>query len=449
MIESREMEETREHNEWYRSAFEQLEKNLNGGKSNEVHAVRQAAMNAVAHIGFPTLKQEEWRFTNVSPIAKTAFRLALEYGKPRISLDNFRQFLLDRSIRLVFVDGLYSPDLSDTQSLPGEIVARSLAADLRNDPGTVRQYLNRYVKPEENVFTALGTAFVLDGAFISIPDNTTLDVPLQLLWISTDRDSALSSHPRNIILVGEGSNVSIVETFCSAGTNNSLTNVISEIEIRRGARVEHDKLQVESPEAYQINTTAVHQEAGSVYTSNSIVLGGAIVRNTLTSILDGEGCECTFNGLSLGASNQLIDNHTMIDHAKPHCKSHELYRSILDGKAKGVFNGKIFVRKDAQKTDSKQTNKTLLLSDDATINAKPQLEIFADDVKCTHGATVGQLDDEQVFYLRSRGIDEKQARDILTFAFAGDIVERIGNQQVRNLWETIILNRLTFNRTVD
>ncbi len=439
----------KENIRWYQTGFEQLEKNLNGEKSSEVHLLRRAAIEMVPVIGFPTLKQEEWRFTNVSPIAKTDFRLAPEYPKRQISLSDFKPFLVDGSIRLVFVDGWYSSELSETQLHSGGVIVRSLAAELKSDPSTVRRYLHRYVKTGENAFTALNAAFVRDGAFISIPANTVLDVPIHILHISTSRESALSSHPRNNIVIGERSQASLVETYYSVGKNNSLTNVVTEIEVCTGATVEHHKLQAECTEAYHINTTAVHQAEGSSYTSNTIVLGGAIVRNTMTAVLDGEGCECTLNGLSLGTGHQLIDNHTVIDHSKPHCNSHELYKSILDGESKGVFNGKIFVRKDAQKTDSKQTNKTLLLSDGATINAKPQLEIFADDVKCTHGATVGQLDEEQVFYLRSRGIGEKQARDILTFAFARDIVDRIELKQLQSVWESMIRTRLDLNNPPD
>jgi Fe-S cluster assembly protein SufD len=443
------METARENIRWYQTSFEQLEKQLNGERSAEVHALRRAAIQMLPEIGFPTPKQEEWRFTNVSPIAKTEFQLALEYVAPHLSLADIKPYVLDDAIRLVFIDGWYSPEFSDTRLLPGGVAARNLAEELKNNPATADRFLNRYVKPGENAFTALNAAFVRDGAFVSVPARTVLEVPVQVLHISTDRESALASHPRNIIVVGEGSRASLIETYYSAGRNNGLTNAVTEIEIRAGAIVEYNKLQAESDNAYHINTTAVHQAAGSVFTSNTFVLGGAIVRNNLTSVLGGEGCECTLNGLSLGAGKQLIDNHTVIDHSVPHCNSHELYKAILDGASRGVFNGKIFVRKDAQKTDSKQTNKTLLLSDGATINAKPQLEIFADDVKCTHGATVGQLDEEQVFYLRSRGIDEKQARDILTLAFAGDIVGRIELKQLRSQWETLIRSRLDLNRKAD
>jgi Fe-S cluster assembly protein SufD len=252
--------------------------------------------------------------------------------------------------------------------------------------------------------------------------------------------------PRNLVVIGKGSQTSIVESYVSLTDSQYLTNAVTEAAVGDGAVLEHDKLQDESIKAFHVAMIHARLGAKTTFTSNSIALGGAIVRNNVTALLDAEGSECTLNGLSLGTAAQLIDNHTTIDHAKPHCASHELYKAILDGKSRGVFNGKIFVRPQAQKTDAKQTNKTLLLSDEATIDTKPQLEIFADDVKCTHGATVGQLDAEQLFYLRSRGIDETAARDILTFAFASDVVSRVHVDPLRGQLEAVIHQRLDEGR---
>ena len=240
--------------------------------------------------------------------------------------------------------------------------------------------------------------------------------------------------------------MSIVESFVSLDDNSYLTNAVTEIVAGDNAVVEHDKLQAESAKAFHIGTVHVYQRANSTYTSNSISFGGALVRNNITVVLDGEGIECTLNGLSLATDEQHVDNHTVIDHAKPHCNSHELYKSILDGRSKAVFNGKIFVRKDAQKTNAKQTNKTLLLSDNATIDTKPQLEIFANDVKCTHGATVGRLDEEQLFYLRSRGLGLNHARDVLTFAFTSDVINRVHVEPLRTQLEGIVHGRLQQGR---
>jgi Fe-S cluster assembly protein SufD len=291
----------------------------------------------------------------------------------------------------------------------------------------------------------LNTAFLKDGAFIYIPDGVNLEESVHLLFVATGAEPFLIS-PRNLVVIGKGSQTSIVESYVSLTDSQYLTNAVTEAAVGDGAVLEHDKLQDESIKAFHVAMIHARLGAKTTFTSNSIALGGAIVRNNVTALLDAEGSECTLNGLSLGTAAQLIDNHTTIDHAKPHCASHELYKAILDGKSRGVFNGKIFVRPQAQKTDAKQTNKTLLLSDEATIDTKPQLEIFADDVKCTHGATVGQLDAEQLFYLRSRGIDETAARDILTFAFASDVVSRVHVDPLRGQLEAVIHQRLDEGR---
>jgi Fe-S cluster assembly protein SufD len=252
--------------------------------------------------------------------------------------------------------------------------------------------------------------------------------------------------PRNLIVTGDNSKVSIVESYVARSQDVYFTNAVTEMLVGENAVIEHDKLQLESGRAFHIATAQIHQRARSTFTSNAISLGGSLVRNNVTVVLGAEGIESTLNGLSLATGTQHIDNHTTIEHAQPQCASHELYKAILDGEAKGVFNGKIFVRKDAQKTDAKQTNKTLLLSDGATIDTKPQLEIFADDVKCTHGATVGQLDEEQIFYLRSRGIGLDAARDLLTFAFASDVINRVHVEPLRAQLDRVIHARLRAGR---
>jgi Fe-S cluster assembly protein SufD len=285
---------------------------------------------------------------------------------------------------------------------------------------------------------------VQDGAFIYLPDGTQLEEAIHLLFLASGGEQL--QNPRNVIVTGRDCRLSIVETYHTTGTPLYWTNVVSEVVVGEKTVLEHDKLQAESVHAYHVGTTTIAQAAGSRVTSNSIAFGGAIVRNNVNVRLGGEQSECTLNGLSVATGAQLIDNHTAIDHAMPNCASHELYKAIHDGKSRGVFNGKIFVRQDAQKTDAKQTNKTLLLSDDATIDTKPQLEIFADDVKCTHGATVGQLDEDQVFYLRSRGIAEEDARDILTFAFASDVAGRVHVDPLRDQLDAMLHARLRQGR---
>jgi Fe-S cluster assembly protein SufD len=390
-----------------------------------------------ADLGFPTTKQEEWRFTNILPITKIEFRPVLRYELGGVTKNDIQPYVLDNALRLVFVDGMFSPELSDIGSLHAGMTAGSLKEMLKKDPETIQAHIKN-VTGEENAFTALNTAFLWDGAFVSVPQGVVLENPIQLLFVATNQEQ-IAAQPRNIIAAGIDSQFKIVETYIGLAKNIYLTNTVTEIVLGENSIVEHDKFQVEGINAYHIGTTR--------YTSTSVSLGGSIVRNNITARFDAEGAECMLNGLSLGIGNQVIDNHTVIDHAMPRCASHELYKSILDGSSKGVFNGKVFVRKDAQKTDAKQTNKTLLLSDEATIDTKPQLEIFADDVKCTHGATIGQLDDEQIFYLRSRGIDLDAARDILTSAFAGDVIDRIAVEQLRQQVKKMINYRLNKNHT--
>jgi Fe-S cluster assembly protein SufD len=433
--------------QWYQSRFETFEQSLNGEKSTKMHTIRREALQRLVQNGFPTRHQEEWRFTNISPITKIKFQPILQYELHETVKNDIQEYLFDGAVQVVFVNGMFSPELSDIGALPQGVTVGSLAKTLKNHPENVQPYIARLIKGEESAFTALNTAFMWDGGFISIPNNVVLDRPIQFLFLASDHEDAYAAQPRNLILVGANSQCNIVETYVGLARNTYLTNTVTEIVVGENSHVEHDKFQIENIHAFHIGTTHLQMNAASQYTSNAISLGGSLVRNSISAVFEAEGSECTLNGLTLSAGTQLIDNHTAIDHARPQCNSHELYKAILDGASKGVFNGKIFVRKDAQKTDAKQTNKTLLLSDDATINTKPQLEIFADDVKCTHGATIGQLDDEQVFYLRSRGLDLAAARDILTLAFASDVINRITIEPLRQQVEKIIRTKLGFGHT--
>ena len=443
------MRSTDQNIKWYQSKFETFEQSLNGAKSTSIHAIRRDAMHRLMELGFPTTRQEEWRFTNVSPIIKNTFHPILRYELNGVTKGDIRPYLVEGAVQMVFLDGQYSMELSDIRLLPAGAVAGSLKEMVKERAESIQSYIHQMKMGEENAFTMLNTAFLWDGAFLSVRQGVILENPVQLLFIQTDREKMYTSQPRNLIVAGIDSQFKIVETYIGLGNNTYLTNSVTELILGDHSVVEHEKCQAENINAYHIGTTYVQMNAASQYTSNAISLGGAIVRNNIIAHLDAEGSECTLNGLSLGRGTQVIDNHTVIDHRKPHCSSHELYKSILDDGSKGVFNGKVFVRKDAQKTDAKQTNKTLLLSDDATMNTKPQLEIFADDVKCTHGATIGQLDDEQLFYLRSRGIDLDAARDILTSAFASDVIDRITIEPLRRQVHLMIHDRLDKNHIHD
>ena len=425
----------------YLSDFERSEKELSRIGRPGLHRLRKAAIASFAELGFPTLRDEEWRFTNVSPIAKIPFRTVPEYEVNGLSVERIEQaaFRLGPCHRLVFVNGHYAANLSSLRSLPEGVIVSSLATMLDTHPEMVESHLAKHANYKNNAFIALNTAFLRDGAFISIPKGKVIAEPIHLVFVSTTAGEGAVSHPRTLILAGSSSQAAFVESYLGLDDNVYFTNAVTELIVGEGAMIDHYKLLRESNEAFHVATLQVRLDRSGNFSSNAITMGGAIVRNEINAVLDAEGSECTLNGLFMGNGQQLIDNHTVIDHAKPHCTSHELYKGILDGKARGVFNGKIYVRQDAQKTDAKQTNKTLLLSDDAVINTKPQLEIYADDVKCTHGATVGQLDDDSIFYLRSRGIGLEEARALLVYAFANDIIGRIKIQPVRDHLEEILL----------
>ena len=392
--------------------------------------LRAAAAERFAALGLPTRRDEEFRFTNVSAIAETPFRRADKDASVLESIAAYDYAGLTGP-RLVFINGHYAPEHSSRQSLPPGVIVSTLAEALATDTGTVETHLGHYARFRSHAFVALNTAAVAEGAFLSIPRNTVVEEPIHLLFLSTAPDKPIVSHPRTLILAGENSQATVVESYAGPAGQVYFTNAVTEVVCAENAVLDHYKVQRESRAAFHIATMQVQMAGRSNFSSHSIGLGGRLVRNDANAVLGGEGCECTLNGVYLANGRQLMDNHTAIDHAMPHCNSHEVYKGILDGHARGVFNGKIFVRPDAQKTDAKQTNQTLLLSPDAQINTKPQLEIFADDVRCTHGATIGQLSADALFYLRARGINKDDARALLTYAFASDIVSRIKVEPIR------------------
>jgi len=305
----------------------------------------------------------------------------------------------------------------------------------------LENYLAKYANYKEETFTALNTAFTNDGVFISIPENLRVDNPIQILNISVKSDSNFISFPRNLIIAEKNSKVQIVESFYHLSPNTYFNNSVSEIVVKENAKVDYVKIQDESQKSFSISNTQVYQERDSVFSSVSIDLGGKLVRNNLNVHMDAENCETSLAGFYLVSSSQLIDNHTTVEHAKPHCQSNELYKGILDDHSKAVFSGTVHVLRDAQKTNAFQENKNLLLSEDAEVNSKPQLKIFADDVRCTHGATIGQLDEEAVFYLRQRGISEKNAYSMLHQAFAADVFNYINIDPVRVKVEQLVMEK--------
>jgi Fe-S cluster assembly protein SufD len=402
--------------------------------ANGIARIREEALQEFVSRGFPTTREEEWRFTSVAPIAEGAFALALP-SAAEVSAIDIAAFRLPiaPAMELVFVNGRHVPALSRLGTLPEGSHVESLVTALSTASDQIEPHLARIPTIEQQPFVVLNTAFLDDGAWIQVPAGAILQEPIHLLFLSTGGidDRPLMSHPRILAILGENSQASVIETY--AGTNGAqyFTNAVTDIVVGDNAVLDHYKLQYDSPAAFHVGAIHVRADRSATYRSHSVSLGGALVRNDVVAVMNGEGAECMLNGLYAADARRLVDNHTTIDHAQPHCDSREIYKGILADHARGVFNGKIIVRPDAQKTDAKQTNRALLLSEDAQINTKPQLEIFANDVKCTHGAAVGQLDDEALFYMRSRGLSDASARRMLIHAFAADVLNRLPLEPVR------------------
>ncbi|MFQ5926944.1 MAG: Fe-S cluster assembly protein SufD [Terriglobia bacterium] len=433
-----------EHQDVYLSSFTQLERELGGSGRGWLDRMRKDAILRFADLGFPTTRQEEWKYTSVAPIAKFPFKpTACELN--RVSAEKLQRLPfadLDCS-RLVFVNSYYSPELSSLEGLPEGVKAGSLAAALKSEDGFLEEHLARYAAFQEHAFVALNTAFLNDGAFVSIPQGRVIEKPLQLLFIATPGREAGVSHPRNLIVTSPNSQATIIESYLGLGEGVYFTNAVTEMVVGENAVLDHYKLQQECEQAFHIATLQMQQDRNSTVSSHSLSLGGALVRNDLNTVLEGEGTHCTLNGLYLVMGQQHVDNHTRVDHAQPHGTSQELYKGILAGKATAVFNGSILVRKDAQKTDAIQRNKNLLLSEAANVNTKPQLEIYANDVRCTHGATIGQLDPDALFYLRARGLGRDAARNLLIYAFAREIISRIKVAPLHDRLEELLFARLS------
>jgi Fe-S cluster assembly protein SufD len=407
--------------------------------------LRERGATHFSALGFPTVRDEEWRFTNVAPVATGEFRLA--DGLASVSERELESLIYgDAPYRLVIVNGRYRPELSRVEGLIGVHVG-SLSAAFdgapHGDGDVVQRHLGQLADIRLRAFDALNTARIEDGAFINVAEGTILDRPLQVMFISTGgagREASIS-HPRLLIVTGSNAQVRIVETYAATG-GRYFANAVTEVFVAENSVLDHYKVQEDSTDAFHIGSMYVRAARSATFSSHSFALGGRLVRNDVVAVLDGEGAECTLNGLYLADGDRLVDNHTTIDHAKAHCPSHEIYKGILGGRARAVFNGKIIVRPDAQKTDAKQTNRALLLSDSASINTKPQLEIFADDVRCTHGAAIGQLDEDALFYLRARGLTFAEARDLLIHAFAGEILDRVRIDALKRALETELYSQL-------
>lgn len=394
--------------------------------------VRKAAIGSFEAMGFPSTRDEEWRFTSVAPIERVSFRSApaSQPAAPDGSLLEKGTFGLEEGWRLVFVNGRWSPALSSGRPLPPGVTLSPLAAALGVDPA-IPEHLARHAPIDDRAFTALNTALFEDGAFIRLADRVVLDQPILLVFLTTPEEEPRVCHPRILVLGGEGSQATIIESYAGPDDAVYFTNTVTEIVAGPGAVLRHYKLQREGNHAFHVASIQAALAHQSGLTSHSVSLGGGLVRNDIDIVLGGEGAECSLDGLYVVSGRQHVDNHTTIDHARPHGTSREIYKGILDGDSRGVFDGKIVVRQDAQKTDARQTNNNLVLSDGALINTKPQLEIRADDVKCAHAATIGRLDEASLFYLRTRGLTHEAARGLLVRAFAGEVVGRLGIEPLR------------------
>jgi Fe-S cluster assembly protein SufD len=390
---------------------------MNGASKtiDSLQAIREEAAERFRLLGWPSTRAEEWRTTNLAPVARIGWKRAA--GAAAFAGNNLTLADSGAAAELVFVNGVLA---SATGAPPGVVVTSILHADADG-------HFAKYADYRRHAMTALNTAEFRDGAFVDVRDDVVVEGFIHLLFIG--EGDAVWSHPRNLIVVGRNSQVTVVETY--AGSGRYFTNAVTELVAGEGAVVDHTKIETESLDAFHVGTLQIHQERSASVTSRTISTGGALVRNEINAALAGEGASLVLDGLFVGAGTQHIDNHTVIDHIKPHCDSLELYKGILDDQARGIFDGTIIVREGAQKTISRQTNKNLLLSESAIVDSKPTLEIHNDDVKCNHGSTIGQLDEQSLFYLRARGIGTKEARNLLIYAFASELVDRMKVEPVR------------------
>jgi Fe-S cluster assembly protein SufD len=399
--------------------------------------LRSRGRESFASLGLPSRRQEEWRFTALKAL-ETGHYEAPQAITSRIDVTEWR---VDDAHLLVFADGIFSPDVSDVGDLPDGAVASNLVLTAASGSEALTRHLGSLAPLDHHAFAALNTAAVADGAFIHLPAGMQLERPIQLIFVSGVGGRATLSAPRILVVAEAGSKATIVEQHVGAG-GASLSCPVSEIVLAEDAAIEHITVQEEYPTASQLAVRHLQLAKYSRYSGQAISLGGALARTDIGVVLAGEGSEASLDGLYLGDGEQQTDFHLTVRHASPHCSSHQLYKGILGGRAKAVFNGRIIVDQDAQKTDAKQSNRNLLISDNALVNSNPQLEILADDVRCTHGSTIGRLDDEAIFYLRSRGIDEGAAERILTLAFADEILDRIPLADLRDRLEKVVAERL-------
>jgi len=420
-----------------------LEPRPNGHHPAWLTEARRTAFGWVAKHGFPTLKDEDWRYTRLDPILDIPFEPAVPGVGHRLSSSTIDELAADLGgTRLVFVNGHFAPELSSLTKLPEGATVTNLASVLAEHSELLEPLLSRPFGQHHNAFTALNAALAEDGAFVQLPGGTTVEEPIQLVFFSDTGGSPLVSSPRSVVLAGPGSRVAIVEIYAGVPGDVYCTNAVAEIVLEEGAQVEHYKVQDEPETAFHLALLDVRQGRDSRFSSHSVALGSRVARHEVRVNLEAEGAEVSLDGLYMPRGDQHHDNPILIEHAAPHCTSRQLYKGVLDGHGQGVFNGRVVVRPGAFGTDASQTNKNLLLSDHAEVDTRPRLEILADDVKCTHGAAVGRLDEDAVFYLRSRGVPHQAARGLLIYAFVNEMVERLRLEPLRSRVEKLVAHRL-------
>ena len=439
MTKSAVMQEPHHH---YLAEFERVAAALAGDAQPWLHALRRTALAAVVARGFPTAHDEDWKYTRTAAIEKRNF--VFRSAAAPVDAARIGALLPDDSAvhRIVLVDGRYRPEWSRLDGLPAGAQVVDLAAALSESLPALRAALGRAVNLQRHPFAALNGAFLNDGVFIALAPGVVLESPVEIVTIATAAQDGQVTHPRIVIAAAEHSAATLIERWVTLDEAVYFTNAVTEVVLGRNATVEYCRVQQESLKAFHIAGVHVAQAQDSRFTSHAISFGGALTRNDIDVQLAAPGAQCTLNGLYLAAGRQHVDTHTRIDHLQPHGSSQEFYKGVLDGYGRGVFNGKVIVHPDAQKTDARQRNQNLLLSDNAEADSKPELEIYADDVKCAHGATVGQLDADSVFYLRARGMDEAAARSLLTYAFASEIVERLPLPALRAEVQQALIARL-------
>jgi Fe-S cluster assembly protein SufD len=406
-----------------------------------IHDLRNKAIKVFESKGFPTKKEEAWKYTSLNALLKNDY--SIFPGKEgNIEFKDVKKYFLHDvdTYKVVFVDGVYSSFLSETTHDKIDVCLMSSALNKPKYQPVIEAYFNKVAK--EDSLTSLNTAFVKEGAYIHIPKHKEVEKPIEIINFSTGNEAAIMLQPRNLIVVGENAHVQIIERHQSLSKNAVLTNSVTEIFAEKRAYVDYYKIQNDSPSASLIDNTYISQEESSICRVHTFSFGGQLTRNNLNFYQKGEHCDSTLKGITILESKQHVDHNTLVNHIAPNCESHQDYKGIYDENSTGVFNGKVIVEKEAQKTDAFQQNNNILINDKATINAKPQLEIFADDVKCSHGCTIGQLDEEAMFYLRSRGIGVKEARALLMYAFANTVLESVKIPELKGRINKLIANKI-------